>query len=76
MQNDLVEFFSMVSFCNPDILGSVVDFKKKYERPILASRELDAPQHVVNKALVLQNSLSSIVNEFILKRGIIVPCTN
>lgn len=42
----------------------------RYERPILASRELDASPNVVNKALVLQNALSNIVNEFILKRGI------
>ena len=30
MQNDLIEFYNMVSFCNPDILGSVSDFRKVY----------------------------------------------
>ena len=28
MQNDLIEFYNMVSFCNPAILGSVSDFRK------------------------------------------------
>jgi DNA repair and recombination RAD54-like protein len=30
MQNDLIEFFNMVSFCNPNILGSVNEFRRKY----------------------------------------------
>ena len=31
MQNELREFYNMVNFCNPNILGSVLAFKKRYE---------------------------------------------
>lgn len=41
----------------------------RYERPILASREPTASDSVVQKATQLQKDLSTIVNEFILKRG-------
>jgi DNA repair and recombination RAD54-like protein len=41
----------------------------RYERPILASREPDALESEINEAAKLQKELSTIVNEFILKRG-------
>ena len=69
MQNELTEFFNMVDFCNPMVLGSKEEFRKKYERPILRAREPDATDKMREKAVVLQNELSTIVNEFILKRG-------
>ena len=31
MQNELAEFFNMVNFCNPGVLGSSAEFRKKYE---------------------------------------------
>lgn len=69
MQNELSEFFNMVNFCNPNILGSLSEFRRKYERPILAAREPDAIESEISEAAKLQKELSVIVNEFILKRG-------
>eukprot|EP01039_Chlorochromonas_danica_P016889 gene16889-20039_t len=69
MQNELTEFFNMVNFCNPNVLGTVQEFRRRYERPILASREPDALESEVQEAGRLQKELSVIVNEFILKRG-------
>jgi DNA repair and recombination RAD54-like protein len=69
MQNELSEFYNMVNFCNPNVLGSLVEFRKKYERPILISREPGASQNAIERAAKLQKELSTIVNEFILKRG-------
>ncbi len=69
MQNELGEFFNMVDFCNPGVIGSAADFRRTYERPILESREPGCPNHKREKAAALQNELSTIVNEFILKRG-------
>lgn len=41
----------------------------RYERPILAAREPDASPKQTAEAARLQKELSTIVNEFILKRG-------
>lgn len=30
MQNELTEFFNMVNFCNPGVLGSSAEFKRRY----------------------------------------------
>lgn len=69
MQNELGEFFNMVDFCNPGVLGSASHFRRTYERPILLSREPDATEGQKQTASRLQKELSTIVNEFILKRG-------
>ncbi len=69
MQNELTEFYNMVDFCNPMVLGTISEFRKKYERPILRAKEMDASPSDKTKADVLQKELSTIVNEFILKRG-------
>ncbi len=36
---DRVQFYAMVNFCNPGVLGTPAEFRKKYERPILEGRE-------------------------------------
>lgn len=69
MQNELGEFFNMVDFCNPGVIGTPAEFRRNYERPILQSREPDATPAQVSRAAQLQKELSTIVNEFILKRG-------
>jgi DNA repair and recombination RAD54-like protein len=69
MQNELGEFYNMVNFCNPNVLGSPTEFRKRYERPILVSREPHASANEIERAGKLQKELSTIVNEFILKRG-------
>ena len=69
MQNDLMEFYNMVSFCNPGVLGTAAEFRRHYERPILASREPDADPSCIARAEKIQSDLSALVNEFILKRG-------
>ncbi len=58
-----------MNFCNPGVLGTAAEFRKRYERPILASREPGAASALTARAAALQKELSTIVNEFILKRG-------
>jgi DNA repair and recombination RAD54-like protein len=31
MQNELTEFYNMVNFCNPLIIGTITEFKKRYQ---------------------------------------------
>ncbi|KAK1288717.1 DNA repair and recombination protein RAD54 [Acorus calamus] len=68
MQNDLEEFFSMVNFTNPGILGDAAYFRRYYEAPIISGREPLAT--VEEKQLSAERSaeLSTKVNQFILRR--------
>ena len=68
MQNDLDEFFSMVDFTNPGVLGDVKDFRKRFSNPILNGREPDAPEKVREKGQAAQAALSALANNFILRR--------
>ncbi|XP_006761258.1 PREDICTED: DNA repair and recombination protein RAD54B isoform X1 [Myotis davidii] len=42
VQNDLQEFFALIDFVNPGILGSLSSFRKIYEEPIIVSRQPSA----------------------------------
>jgi len=68
MQNDLEEFYAMVDFTNPGILGTQEEFRRKTLYPILRGREPDATEKQKAKMMELQNEMSSIVNDFILRR--------
>ena len=39
IQNDMGEYYSMVDFVNPGILGSLQSFRKIFEIPIVESRQ-------------------------------------
>ena len=41
-QNDLLEYFSLVSFVNAGILGTASEFRRRFENPILRGRDADA----------------------------------
>jgi len=68
MQNDLQEFFAMVDFTNPGVLGTQDEFRKNILFPVLRGREPDATEGQKKKMLERQNELASITNEFILRR--------
>lgn len=68
MQNDLQEFYAMVDFTNPGILGTPEEFRRKILFPILRGREPDASDSQKKKMMQIQNDLSTTVNDFILRR--------
>jgi len=68
LQNQLQEFYAMVSFANPGVLGSPSAFRKRFEGPILAGREPDAPPAISAKGAERSIELSELVNGFILRR--------
>ncbi|KAM5314326.1 DNA repair and recombination protein RAD54B isoform 1-T2 [Glossophaga mutica] len=44
VQNDLQEFFALIDFVNPGILGSLSSYRKIYEEPIIISRQPSASE--------------------------------
>ncbi|XP_021350672.1 DNA repair and recombination protein RAD54B-like [Mizuhopecten yessoensis] len=68
IQNDLQEFFSIVEFCNPGILGSSAAFKNVYENPIVASRQPGASQQVLDIGEERASELSRLIKLFLLRR--------
>ncbi|KAG7670478.1 hypothetical protein Ndes2526B_g00232 [Nannochloris sp. 'desiccata'] len=68
MQNQLQEFYAMVNFANPGVLGTPSQFRRHYESPILAGREPDASDAEATLGAERSSQLSEIVNEFILRR--------
>ncbi|CAH1426001.1 unnamed protein product [Lactuca virosa] len=68
MQNHLEEFFAMVNFTNPGILGDAAFFRRYYETPIICGREPIASEEEKHLANERSAELSAKVNQFILRR--------
>lgn len=68
IQNDLLEYFSLVHFVNAGILGTAQEFRKQFEVPILKSRDADAnPEDRLRGEEKLKN-LIQIVNRCLIRR--------
>jgi DNA repair and recombination protein RAD54 and RAD54-like protein len=68
IQNDLLEYFSLIHFVNGGILGTAAEFRKRFEIPIIRGRDssaTDAEQKLGNEKLL---ELASIVNKCIIRR--------
>ena len=68
IQNDLSEFFMMVDFVNPDVLGTFSSFTKKFEAPIIKSRQPGALVKDVDEGKGKSEDLASMTGKFILRR--------
>ncbi|ONK67271.1 uncharacterized protein A4U43_C06F18410 [Asparagus officinalis] len=68
MQNDLEEFFAMVNFTNPGVLGDATYFRRYYENPIICGREPTATIEERKLGTERSAELSAKVNQFILRR--------
>ncbi|KAF3490512.1 DNA repair and recombination protein RAD54 [Arthroderma uncinatum] len=69
IQNDLSEYFSLLDFANPGILGSRTEFHKKYEIPILRGRDADGTDEQQKKGNECLAELLNLVNKFIIRRS-------
>ncbi|CCJ29865.1 unnamed protein product [Pneumocystis jirovecii] len=68
IQNDLSEYFSLLNFVNPGLLGSRSEFRKTFELPILKGRDAlgtDKDREIGDHKL---EELSVLVNKFIIRR--------
>ncbi|KAJ2864372.1 DNA-dependent ATPase protein rad54 [Coemansia erecta] len=64
IQNDLTEYFSLLNFTNPGLLGAPHEFRKRYELPILRGRDAlatDAEQQNGDAKLAELNGIASKV---------------
>lgn len=68
MQNDLEEFYAMVNFTNPGVLGDAAYFRRYYEMPIICGREPTATEEEKKLGDERSAELSAKVNQFILRR--------
>ncbi|EPX74537.1 ATP-dependent DNA helicase Rdh54 [Schizosaccharomyces octosporus yFS286] len=68
MQNDLMEFYSMVNFLIPGLFGSVSSFKNQFEKPIVRSRAMFATQRDQELGSARLSRLLEYTKDFILRR--------
>ena len=66
LQNNLQELYCMVSFVKPSLLGTVAEFRNRFENPISYGQHRDSSDYDVKlmkkRAHVLFNTLDKIVN--------------
>jgi len=68
IQNDLLEYFSLLHFVNKGILGTAQEFKKRFETPILRGRDADSTDDDHRKGKEKLQELLAIVNRCIIRR--------
>lgn len=68
IQNDLSEYFALISFANPGLLGTRLEFRKKYELPILKGRDAAGSDADRKKGDDRLRELLENVNKFIIRR--------
>jgi len=68
IQNDLSEYFSLISFANPGLLGTRLEFRKRYELPILRGRDAAGSDKDRERGDECIRDLLNVVNKFIIRR--------
>jgi len=64
----LSEYFSLLNFVNPGLLGTINEFRRKYEIPILKARDSMASEKEVKEGGEKLTELLSIANKFTIRR--------
>ncbi|KAI5817976.1 putative dsDNA-dependent ATPase Rad54 [Pyronema omphalodes] len=68
IQNDLSEYYALLSFANPNLLGTRADFRKVYELPIMKGRDALGTDAEREKGDAKLKDLHAIVDKFIIRR--------
>ncbi|EDV31865.1 uncharacterized protein Dana_GF14336 [Drosophila ananassae] len=68
IQNDLTEYFSLVNFVNPEMLGTAADFKRNFENSILRGQNADSTEGERKKAIEKTQELIGLVDQCIIRR--------
>ncbi|KAK6464988.1 P-loop containing nucleoside triphosphate hydrolase protein [Scheffersomyces coipomensis] len=70
IQNNLTEFFTIIDFINPGILGEFKSFQRNYLLPIQKSREINClDPKIKKKGEELSNELIDLTKKFTLRRN-------
>ncbi|XP_076344572.1 DNA repair and recombination protein RAD54B-like [Tachypleus tridentatus] len=68
VQNDLQEFFSLVEFCNPGVLGTPASFRRLFEDPIIKSNQPSASSEEKCVGEARAAELARLTSLFVLRR--------
>ncbi|EGD76329.1 hypothetical protein PTSG_01031 [Salpingoeca rosetta] len=68
IQNELLEYYALVEFCNPGLLGSAGEFRKRFENPILRSRDSLATDKELEIGAQRLAEMTEIVNRCVIRR--------
>jgi DNA repair and recombination protein RAD54B len=68
LQNDLSEFYTMVDFVNPNVLGKYSTFKKEFEGAILKGQQPGASVEDREKGEARGEELKDKTDQFVLRR--------
>ncbi|CRL00768.1 CLUMA_CG014023, isoform A [Clunio marinus] len=68
IQNDMTEFYSLLQFINPGMLGSTNEFRRQYENAICRGQTADSTDKEREKATERLNELMFCANKYIIRR--------
>ncbi|XP_034255426.1 DNA repair and recombination protein RAD54-like [Thrips palmi] len=68
IQNDLLEYFSLVHFVNQGILGTAQEFRKQFEIPILRGQDAGATDGERKRGQECLDRLAALVNRCLIRR--------
>jgi len=68
IQNNLSEFYNVVNFVLPGILGDLNNFRRVYERPLAAAEKRNATKSQRETGKVINRELHAITSTFMLRR--------
>ncbi|EDQ87367.1 uncharacterized protein MONBRDRAFT_10186 [Monosiga brevicollis MX1] len=68
VQNELLEYYALLEFVNPGLLGSAGEFRKKFEIPILRGRDADATAQEQELGQTKLNEMVELVNRCLIRR--------
>lgn len=70
IQNDLNEFYNIINFINPGILGSQLKFQRKYLKPILRARDVNCTnREIMEEGKEISALLIELTKSFTLRRN-------
>lgn len=68
IQNELAEFFALIDFVNPGILGSYSMFKREFEDKIVESQQPECHPQLIELGKQKAAELNEVTEKFILRR--------